>query len=43
MIIAIILRTYIMQKSAKKHLRGVAINTYEEEKYKKKPEGGFYK
>ena len=30
MIITIILRTYIMQKSTKKHLRGVTINKYEE-------------
>ena len=39
MIITIILQTYIMQKSAKKHLRRVTINKYEEKKYKK-PEGG---
>ena len=30
MIITIILQTYIMQKSAKKHLRGVTVSKYEE-------------
>ena len=39
MIITIILQTYIMQKSAKKHLRGVTINKYKEKEYRKTPRG----
>ena len=39
MIITIILQTYIMQKSAKKHLRGVTLNKYEEKKFQKNLRG----
>ena len=39
MIITIILQTYIMQKSAKKHLRGVTWIEYEEKNYKRNLRG----
>ena len=39
MIITIILQTYIMQKSAKKHFRGVTLNKYEEKKFQKNLRG----